>query len=635
MRLRKSVFGKNPKIKFVRIYPLLALYLFEFRIYLPAMPSAAFRSLIFLTLVLLNATLPATAAPLNLVADDFSAATDSLWHFQAAAYRDGILSPGREADIPGIGPVTGQLKIDRDANSLCFTPRRLHNSFRSCFLAYRNDFRMDSVFASHVRVEIGDNLMDPSMEDSLGGLFLLIKYEGEYGYQGTARTATKVKAGQSIFLDTCAFISVNTGSWLTTQKIDAGPRASALAHITGVGLFYISGATGSAATQSLRLGGFRARGDLKWPRLEGKPANARMRAGDTLMLRWKFPPGLDAKFSWFRNERPVPDVQGPAYRFSPSLENAMTHVFRAEAKLENGDLVPTGEMRVQVVKPAAPVLRQQPGDTSVPEGGDVILKVKAEGMQPLTYQWFKNDKPISGAKQSAYTFVPSSIYESGQYHCEVTDRLGAATRSHKSTLIVKPGPGSEGWVPQALTVGGKAGVNLSDFYQDEAGLPPSQYQWSYLQAGLQAVWQFRPALALETDLLFVRKGFAREFSDHGNTLTLDYLECPLLLRLRLGKGMPKMPLYALLGGYGAFLIGAENEEDWGSWKGAGPASGYSDWDYGPSAGMVWQLGVLSLEWRYSLGAADLRGGEGNGSLMVGTLSGMVGFSLLSAQETAR
>jgi hypothetical protein len=143
------------------------------------MPSAASRFSLFPLLALLGAACVATAAPMTLVSDGFIAATDSLWHFQTAAYRDGVLSPGMEAEIPGYGPASGQLKIDPEAASLRFMPKRLHNAFRSCFLAYRNDFRMDSVFASHVKVEILETVTDPTDGDSLGGLYVLIRYEDE------------------------------------------------------------------------------------------------------------------------------------------------------------------------------------------------------------------------------------------------------------------------------------------------------------------------------------------------------------------------------------------------------------------------------------------------------------------------
>jgi hypothetical protein len=601
------------------------------------MPSAAFVPMLLSMLVLLGGTSVSIAAPTTLIRDDFNLATDSLWHFQSAAYRDGVLSPGMQAAIPGRDPATGQLKIDPDAGSLTFVPKQLHNAFRACFLAYRNDFRMESVFASHVQVEISDNLVDPAGDDSLGGLYILIRYAGDLESEMLARTAMKVKNPQTIDLDTCAMVSIRQGDWLSSPIMGKDARAAALGRITGVGLFYISGETSYFSTKPFKVGGFRARGKLRWPLITGTPLDGRVTAGDTLTLRWKFPPGLmDVRFRWFRNDKPVPEAKGAAYLFSPVLEDARVHVFRAEAQLPNGDILPTGEIRVRVVTPAPPVISRQTGDTAVPEGGDAIFKIKASGMQPLGYQWYRNGKAIPGATQTFYTFVPSSINESGHYHCDVTDRLGAVARSRDAVMFVKPGPGSDSRLLRSITFAAKAGVNAADFHRDDKSPAPSRYKWNFVQVGLQAGWQFQPAWSLQADLLYSRKGVGHEFSDYSTVVTLDYLECPLMLRYRIGKKwLPKSPLNLSAGGYGAYLVGAENEVDWGAWKGTETARGFGDWDYGPALGMIWQVGMLSFEWRYSMGLADLRGGAADGPVMIGALSGMIGFNLFTPPETAR
>lgn len=606
---------------------------------LSAMPSAAFAPSLFFGLALLIAASPATAMQTTLVSDDFTTATDSLWHFQTATFRDGVLSPGKEADIPGVSPTSGQLNIDPVASVMRFTPRRLHNAYQSCFLAYRNDFRTDSVFASHVRVEIPDNLTDPTADDSLGGLHILIRYSNEMGEFGLARTVMKVKHAQTIDLDTCAFVYIRKGDWLASPVMNSDRRTLALSHIAGVGLFYISGIsspTSQSASTTLKVGGFRARGDLKWPEISGTPLDGKVTAGESLLLRWKFPPALTARFRWFRNEKPVPEAQGPAFLYSPTLDDVRVHVFRAEIKLPNGDMLQTGKIQVRVMKPVPPVIFQQSGDTTVPEGGDVIFKIKAKGTMPLAYQWYRNGKAISGATQTFYSFVPSTIYEGGQYHCVVTDRLGAKAQSRKVAMVVKSGPGKDGWLPQALTISGKAGVNNTDFYQDDKSLStPSLYQWNFVQAGVQAVWQTHFSWSLQTDLLYIKKSVGYEYPDHASVVTFDYLECPLLLRIRLGKWMPRTPLNLLVGGYGAVLIKAENEEDWRVWKSTQPAEGFADWDYGPVMGMSWQIGIMALEWRYSLGLVDLREGASNGPVTLGALSGMIGFSLFTPQDAAR
>jgi hypothetical protein len=521
-------------------------------------------------MLMLGGILPAVARPLTLVFEKFGTHTDSLWNFKTAAFRDGaeIPSPGREAEIPGTGPITGQLKIDTGTHSLFFAPKKSLNPLRSCFVAFRTDFRVDMAFASHLRIDVSSKTVDPTANDTLGGLYLLLQYQNENGSMGMVRSAAKVKPGQGVDVDTSTWISLKSGNWLSTQNSSPKERVTALSRITGVGVFYMSAITDPAALQPLHLGGIKVTGELRWPLLRGTPESSRIRVGDTLPLQWTFPSGLKARFRWFRNNHLITGVETGSFVFKPGKQDATVHVFRAEATLENGDILTTREINVYVMKVSDPIVRKKALDTATAQSD--TTKAKPEDAIPL------------------------------------------------------------GW-----TLTAKAGINVTDFYRDESTQPPSEYRWSYLQVGVQGIWQFQPGLGLQSDLLFSRKGIKRHYPDHATTWTLDYLECPLLLRLRLGKGMPNAPLSLLAGGYGAYLINAEKQNDWGSWKGTLTSKEFMDWDYGACLGLSWQPGILSMEWRYNLGLADLRNGAGNGSIMMGTTSVTFGFILFATHETVR
>lgn len=577
----------------------------------------------------------ASATPSVLVDDGFDAADDSLWHFQAAAFTEGVLSPGLEADTRGRAFASGQLRIDPSASALRFVPRHGVKAHRSCFLGYRSDFRMEDVFARKVEVDILGEVANPAGEDSLGGLYVLVRYEDEYGNALLARTTTDIRYAQTVALDTAALVPIRKTDWFSDPPLAGGKLAQARSRVIGLGLCYISQNSAAFRSQALLVGGFKARGELRWPRLPGYPEEAEILAGDTVALAWKFPPGLDAEFQWYRNEKPVPSVRGPRYVFRPGRDDARVHIFRADARLPNGDRIATGQIRVKVLRPAPPEVGRQSGDTSVPEGGNAIFRVSATGLQPLSYQWHRNNRPIPGATGPSYTFVPSAISEGGQYHCEVKDKQGRKARSRPVTLVVAPGPGTESGLPLGLTLGPKLGLNVSDFYQDPAAPARSEYKVNYLQAGLGAAWQFRPGWALLADLLFSRKGVVYDFPDHAATYDLDYLELPLLMRARLGKRTAKAPLSLLAGGYGAMLLRAQRQEDWGTWNGSEALDAFETFDYGPVAGMSWQFGGFWVEWRYSLGLAALEADGAGERRRNGAFSAMVGLTLFAAQEEPR
>lgn len=600
------------------------------------LPYSAILSAVFST-VLLSGLGIAHSAPSVLVDDGFDRSHDSLWHFQAAAFTEGVLSPGLEADTKGRTPAGGQLRIDPPASALRFAPRQGVKAHRSCFLGYRSDFRIEDVFARKVEVDVLGEVINPAGKDSLGGLYILVRYEDEYGNAHLARTTADIRFPQTVSLDTASLVPVRKTDWFSSPPLEAGKLAQVRSRVIGLGLCYIS-ESGAAKAPALLVGGFKARGELRWPPLPGSPEDSEIMAGDTVALAWKFPRALDAEFQWYRNEKPIPSVRGPRFVFRPGPDEARLHVFRADALLRNGDRIATGQMRVKVLRPAPPILSRQSGDTSVPEGGTAFFRITASGLQPLAYQWHKNGKPIAGATGTTYSFAPTAVSEGGRYHCEVKDKQGRSAGSRPVLLIVKPGPEKEAGMPMGLTVGPKLGLNISDFYRDRAsGASPtsSQYKLNLLQAGLGAAWQVSPVWSLQADLLFSRKGVEYDFEDHISTFALDYLELPLLVRARLGRWMPKSPIFLLAGGYGALLVSATREEDWGAWKGSESLEGFETFDYGVVVGMSWQFGIISAEWRYDLGLASLEPGGTGDPRMNGAFSAMLGLTLFTAQDGPR
>lgn len=586
-------------------------------------------------LAVLTAAFPVSAAPHILVDEDFSSADDSLWHFQTAAFTEGVLSPGLAVDVRSRVPATGQLRVDPGASALRFLPREGAKAHRSCFLGYRSDFRMEDVYASKVEVEVRGEVANPAAGDSLGGLFILVRYENEVGNAGLARTRSDIRYPGTVLLDTAGLVPIGRTDWFGLAPLEGGRLAHARSHIIGLGLCYISQKASDFRSRPLLVGGFRARGELSWPRIPGSPEDSEIMAGDSVALSFRFPPALAAEFDWYRNEKPIAAARGPRFVFRPGPDDARVHVFRAEVRLRNGDRAATLPLRVKVLRPAPPAIVRQTGDTAVPVGGNAFFRVSASGLQPLAYQWYKEAKAIAGATGPTYILVPSSVADGGRYHCEVKDKQGRMAKTRSVSLIVKPGPDEEAGLPQGLAFGAKVGLNISDFHRDPQGSAPGDRKVHFLQAGMGGVWQFRPAWALQADLLFSRKGVAYRFEDHTSTYDLDYLELPLLIRARPGKWMSKRPVSLIAGGYGALLVNAAAENDWGSWKGTEVIEGFQALDYGAVAGMSLQLGMLTVEWRYSLGLAPLDEGPWDAGRMNGVFSAMIGLTLFTALEGPR
>ena len=77
----------------------------------------------------------------------------------------------------------------------------------------------------------------------------------------------------------------------------------------------------------------------------------------------------------------------------------------------------------------APVVRTQPSSRAVAIGGSTTLSVVADGLDPLTYQWYFNGAPIAGANQASYTITNATASSAGNYTVVITNGAGAVTSS--------------------------------------------------------------------------------------------------------------------------------------------------------------------------------------------------------------
>ncbi len=87
----------------------------------------------------------------------------------------------------------------------------------------------------------------------------------------------------------------------------------------------------------------------------------------------------------------------------------------------------------------APSITTQPTGSTVVTGTKVTLTVAATGTAPLTYQWSKDDEPISGATSASYVITKSTTSDSGSYTVVVTNGAGTAT-SDDAVLVVNAPP---------------------------------------------------------------------------------------------------------------------------------------------------------------------------------------------------
>ena len=105
----------------------------------------------------------------------------------------------------------------------------------------------------------------------------------------------------------------------------------------------------------------------------------------------------------------------------------------------------------QGYRPIAPTVTQ-PASVTIPVGQTATFSVTATGTGAMTYQWFKNGAPISGATSSTYTTPASVASDTGSvFTVIVTNSAGSATSGPATLTVLLPPPLAKSLVPSSTT----------------------------------------------------------------------------------------------------------------------------------------------------------------------------------------
>lgn len=162
----------------------------------------------------------------------------------------------------------------------------------------------------------------------------------------------------------------------------------------------------------------------------------------------------------------------------------------------------------------------------------------------------------------------------------------------------------------------KAGVNLSNFYQEELG---SQNLRLGFNAGIFTELAVGESFSIQPELLFTTKGNQITYGENDNLFqnllngdedaltgdvetNLTYIELPVLAKFTINE-----VINLHVGPYVSYLLDASSQVD-GTLSdrlGELDRNGFNTWDYGVAAGIGVDLNLVTIGFRYDLGLSGI------------------------------
>lgn len=156
------------------------------------------------------------------------------------------------------------------------------------------------------------------------------------------------------------------------------------------------------------------------PSIVTEPASTDVCRGATFTLEVQASGTEPLQYQWYRNGTPITGATGSTYQ----ADADQTATYSVQITNACGT-VQSQSVTVRVKEP--PQITQQPQGGTVAPGSRVELSVVATGEPPLSYQWYHNGVPITGATAATYVIANMSVSDEGTYFCVVTNECGADT----------------------------------------------------------------------------------------------------------------------------------------------------------------------------------------------------------------
>ncbi|MCI0746751.1 MAG: SBBP repeat-containing protein [Verrucomicrobia subdivision 3 bacterium] len=203
------------------------------------------------------------------------------------------------------------------------------------------------------------------------------------------------------------------------------------------------------------------------PEITVQPVDQRVPAGSNVVFTVTAAGNGPLAYQWRYNGLILPFATNSSLVLS-DVRFDQTGDYSVEVTNQFG-AVATPEARLVVLTP--PIITTQPKDQLVFAGAEAVFSVSATGTEPFSYQWFRNDFPVSGGGDSLLTIRSAQSTDAGNYTLVVSNDSGAITSAVARLTVsdqirqewtdVYDGPGAATDVNPLVKVDGFGNVYLA------------------------------------------------------------------------------------------------------------------------------------------------------------------------------
>jgi hypothetical protein len=129
-------------------------------------------------------------------------------------------------------------------------------------------------------------------------------------------------------------------------------------------------------------------------------------------------------YQWFLNGEAISRATNSLYRVNLVTSSRLGE-YHVVATSAHGNVTSDTATLQLDIPPTAPTITVQPQSVTVDEGGVFFLTITAEGTEPFSYQWFKNETAITGETSQTLNVASAQMSDSAAYSVQVSNAAGS------------------------------------------------------------------------------------------------------------------------------------------------------------------------------------------------------------------